>query len=158
MSAPALEALAAAKASGVKIIRQGNALILEATPKLPPDVVALLKATKPDLLCILAGREAARDSLDAKPPPDCSAERWAKALHGLQSFVGNGWGDQAALLGWTTVELYRRPPLWSRIDLTGAALLVGGRRVIAVTEASILVETPSGSLLKFRRIGREHLA
>ena len=158
MSAPALEALAAAKASGVKVIRQGNALILEATPKLPPDVVALLKATKPDLLRILAGREAAKATLDAKAPPDCSAERWSKALHGLQSFVSKGWGDQAALLGWTTVELYRVPPLWSRIDLTGAAFLIGGRRVIAVTEASILIETPSGSRLKFRRVGREHLA
>jgi hypothetical protein len=158
MSAPALEALAAAKSSGVKVIRQGDALILEATPKLPPDVVALLKATKPDLLRILAGREAAKATLDAKAPPDCSAERWSKALHGLQSFVGKGWGDQAALLGWTAVELYQVPPLWSRIDLTGAALLIGGRRVIAVTEASILIETPSGSRLKFRRVGREHLA
>ena len=158
MIAPALEALAAAKASGVKVIRQGDALILEATPKLPPDVVVLLKAAKPDLLRILAGREAAKATLDAKAPPDCSAERWVKALHGLQSFVDEGWGDQAALLGWTPEELYRVPPFWSRIDLTGAALLVGDRRAIAVTELSIVVETPSGSRLKFRRIGREHLA
>ena len=64
----------------------------------------------------------------------------------------------AALLGWTAVELYHLPPLWSRIDLTGAALLIGDRRVIAVTEESIVIETPSGASLKFRRLGREHLA
>jgi hypothetical protein len=91
MTAPALEALAAAKASGVKVIRQGDALILEATPKLPPDVVVLLKAAKPDLLCVLAGREAAKATLDAKAPRDCSAERWVKAVNGLQSFVRKGW-------------------------------------------------------------------
>jgi hypothetical protein len=40
----------------------------------------------------------------------------------------------------------------------GAALLIGDRRAIAVTETSIAIETLSGSQLKFRRIGREHLA
>jgi hypothetical protein len=61
-------------------------------------------------------------------------------------------------MGWTKDELYRVPPLWSRIDLTGAALLIGQSRVIAVTEASVAIETLSGSQLKFRRIGREHVA
>lgn len=157
MTAPALAALAAAKASGVRVIRQGDALILEATPKLPPHVVALLKAAKPDLLRILASRDAAKATFDAKPPLNCSEERWARTLHGLQSFVGEGWGDQAALLGWTHEELYRVPPVWGRIDLTGAALLAGRRTIVAVTEASIAIETLLGSRLKFRRIGREHL-
>ena len=80
------------------------------------------------------------------------------AQDGLQRFVRDGWGDQAALLGWTVDELYRVPPVWGRVDLTGAALLIGDRRVVAVTEASIAIETLSGSRLKFRRIGREHLA
>ena len=68
-------------------------------------------------------------------------------------FVGKGRADQAALIGWTAEELYRVPPVWGRVDLTGAALLIGDRRVIAVTEASIAIETLSGSRLKFRRIG-----
>jgi hypothetical protein len=158
MSAAAFDALAAAKAAGVKIILNGDALVLEATPKLPLDVVAQLKAAKPELLRILAAREAAKTTIEANPPPDCSAERWAKALRGLQYFVGEGWGDQAALLGWRAEELYRVPPVWRRVGLTGAALLIGESRVIAVTEASIVIETLSGSRLKFRRIGREHLA
>ena len=70
----------------------------------------------------------------------------------------DGWCDQAALLGWTADELYRVPPVWARVDLTGVALLIADRRVIAVTETSIAIETLAGSHLKFRRIGREHLA
>jgi hypothetical protein len=36
--------------------------------------------------------------------------------------------------------------------------LIGDRQVIAVTEDSIVTEMPSGARLKFRRLGREHLA
>jgi hypothetical protein len=157
MSAPALKALAAAKTAGVTITLDGDGLILEADP-LPSDIVALLKTVKPDLLCVLAAREAAKAALNAVAPPDCLPQRWVAAQDGLKRFVADGYGDQAALLGWTADELYRVPPLWSRVDLTGAALLVGERRIVALTEASIVIETLSGSRLKFRRIGREHVA
>ena len=36
--------------------------------------------------------------------------------------------------------------------------MIDDRKVMAVTEASIAIETQSGSHLKFRRIGREHIA
>jgi hypothetical protein len=157
MNAPALKALAAAKTAGVTITLDGDGLILEADP-LPPDIVALLRTVKPDLLPVLAGREAARSALDATAPPDCLPQRWVAAQESLRRFVRDGWCDQAALLGWTADELYRVPPLWSRVDVTGAALLVGERRIVALTDASLAIETPSGSRLKFRRIGREHLA
>jgi hypothetical protein len=157
MSAHALEAIAAAKSAGVRITLDGDGLILEADP-LPPDIVALLRTVKPDLLRVLASREAARAALNAAAPPDCLPQRWVAAQESLRRFVRDGWCDQAALLGWTTDELYRVPPLWSRVDLTGAALLIGERRIVALTEASIVIETLSGSRLKFRRIGREHLA
>ena len=45
-------------------------------------------------------------------------------MHGLQAFVASGWADQALLLGWTTIELYRVSFEWFRVDLTGAALLI----------------------------------
>ena len=157
MSAPALKALAAAKTAGVTITLDGDGLILEADP-LPSDIVALLKTVKPDLLCVLAAREAAKAALNAVAPPDCLPQRWVAAQDGLKRFVADGYGDQAALSGWTSDELYRVPPVWARVDLIGAALLIADRRVIAVTETAIAIETPSGSLLKFRRIGREHLA
>jgi hypothetical protein len=124
----------------------------------PAAVVDLLRANESALLIILSAREAASAALARAPPDDCSDERWAAAMRGLKRFLDFGWSDKAALLGWTGVELYRVPPVWSRIDLTGAALLIGDRRVIAVTEDSIVIETPSGASLKFRRLGREHLA
>jgi hypothetical protein len=114
----------------------------------PPDVITLL----------IEAREAAEAGLVAKRPADCPDSQWEPARRGLERFIAEGWGDQAALLGWTSEELYRLPRLWSRIDLTGAAWLVGFRRVTAMTAENIVIESRSGSRLKFRRIGREHLA
>ena len=79
MSAPALKALAAAKTAGVKITLDGDGLIFEADP-LPSDLVALLSTLKPDLLRVLAGREAAKIAINATPPPDCLPRRWTEAL------------------------------------------------------------------------------
>jgi hypothetical protein len=153
----AIEALATASAVGIRVTLDGDGLILEA-PKLWPDVVALLKSVKPDLLRVLGAREAAQAALAAQPPPDCPGSRWKVARRGLERFAAEGWGDQATLLGWTSEELYRLPPSWSRIDLTGAAWLVGFRRVTAVTADNIAIESRSGARVKFRKIGREHLA
>jgi hypothetical protein len=153
----ALEALAAAKAAGVKLSLDGDGIILEA-PRLPDDVVELLTAVKPGLLRVLEWREAAKVALRSKPPPDAREDRWAEALQGLHRFVVEGWGDKAAVMGWTKDELYRVPFLWARVDLCGAALLIGDRRAVAVTEASIAIGARSGSTLKVYRIGRERLA
>ena len=153
----ALGPLAAAKAAGIEVSLDGDRLLLEA-PDLPDDVVDLLTANKPDLLRILAGREAAKAAFNTTPPPDCSPQRWSAAQYGLRRFVEKGYADQATLLGWSNEELYRVPELWSQIHLTGAALMIDDRKVIAVTKSSIAIETRSGSQLKFRRIGREHLA
>jgi hypothetical protein len=84
--------------------------------------------------------------------------QWAIAVAGLRRFLAEGWGDKAALLGWTATELYRVPRLWSQIHLTGAALMIGEEKVVAVTGNNIIIETGTGSQLKFRRIGKEHLA
>jgi hypothetical protein len=164
----ALEVLAAAKEAGVKLTLDGDGIILEAKiPPLPEDLAAMLKAAKPDLMRILEFREAARAALEHAAPEDCGfvrreygirVSRWDIALIGLRRFLAQGWGDQAALLGWTKEELYRVPGLWSQVWLTGAGLLIGEAKVVAVTEASIAIETPSGSTLKFRRIGKEHIA
>jgi hypothetical protein len=106
----------------------------------------------------LERKGAAPRPRDPTAPPDCRSDRWATAFKGSERFVADGWASKATALGWTFEELFRVPSLWSQIYLTGAALLIGDKKVIAVTEASIAVETQSGSRLKFRRIGREHLA
>ena len=115
MSALAIDALAAAKAAGVALRLKADegGLVLEVNAEPPPDVLAALRAAKPDLLRILAGREAAKAALNATAPPDCLPRRWTKAQDGLRRFVADGYGDQAALLGWTNDELYRVPPVWA---------------------------------------------
>ena len=154
----ALEALGAAGSAGIRLKLQGGRIMIGYRREPPEAVVDLLRANQSALLMVLSAREAARAALAARPPENCSDAHWAEAMLGLKRFVDAGWSDKAAQLGWTAVELYRLPPLWSRIDLTGAALLIGNRRIIALTEESIVIETPSGAPLKFRRLGREHLA
>ena len=73
------------------------------------------------------------------------------ARRGLKRFLDEGWGDQATLLGWTVEELYAVPPVWARVDLCGAALLIADRKVVAVTEATITTVGVTGSHLKFYR-------
>jgi hypothetical protein len=177
----AFEAFAAAKAAGVRIALEsdGRILVETKTPPLPADVVALLRAVKPDLMRVLEWREAAWETASSPPPRDCGdvwvpsgvrrtdkrtvltgdfQNEWPIAMDGLNRFVLDGWGDQACLMGWSKRQLYARPWKWSQIHLTGAALLIGEQRVLAVTADNIVIKARSGSTLKFRRIGREHLA
>jgi hypothetical protein len=56
----ALEALAAARAAGVALILDGDGIILESeTGAPPPDVVARLRAAKPELMLLLAAETLA---------------------------------------------------------------------------------------------------
>ena len=80
------------------------------------------------------------------------------ARRGLKRLLDEGWGDQATLLGWTLEELYAVPPVWGRVDLCGAALLIADRRVVAITEATITTVGVTGSYLKFYRAPRVHVA
>ena len=144
MSALALEALAAAEAAGVTITLDGDGLILEANPAPSRPSSLCSRGLSPSSCASWRAGRPLSAAFEAQPPSDCSEPRWAMAQYGLQHFVKDGWGDPAALMGWTTEELYRVPPVWSRVDLTGAALLIGDRKVVAVTEASIAIETRSG--------------
>jgi hypothetical protein len=184
----ALEALALAKAAGVDVFLEDGKLIAVAVSlpadvhaslkAAGADIKRLLAARQAAEAALAAappdGCAAVRPVVGVRRWPTYDADgvetvraklvrgapesRWAIALAGLERFLAEGWGDTAVLLGWTPKELYRAPPLWARVDLTGAALLVGAAKVAAVTADSIVVEATAGSRLKFRRIGREHLA
>jgi hypothetical protein len=155
----ALEVLDKAKKAGVRLTLDGDAFIAEIeTPPLPADVVAELRAAKPDIMSILTARAAGEEALRSRQPMDCPPARWEAAVRGLERFLAEGWADAAAAMGWTAPELYRLPPLWSQIWLVGAGWLIGDRRVIAVTESNIVIKASAGSCLKFRRVGREHIA
>ena len=98
------------------------------------------------------GPEAALAILKAKPPPGCSLAHWTVAQRGVRLFCQDGWAAKASAAGWTEEELYAVPLVWSRVDLCGAALLIGERKVVEVTKSTIVIEALSGgSFLKFYR-------
>jgi hypothetical protein len=147
-----VNALELARSYGVRFLRKPDGGIrYQAAAAPPPDVVSVLAAAKPDFLRVLAGREAAKIATNAEPPPDCLPQRWTGAQDGLGRFVADGWGEQASLLGWSVDELYRVPPVWARVDLCGAALLIGDREVAGITPSEIRIKTASGSSLAFYR-------
>ena len=84
-------------------------------------------------------------------PPDAPNNQWQTALRGLRAFLAAGHADVAERLGWPPGELYAVPPVWARVDLCGAALLIGDHAVIEVTADAIRVKTASGATQRFFR-------
>lgn len=72
-------------------------------------------------------------------------------MRGLEAFLLAGHGDEAQRLGWPRDELFHVPELWSQINLTGAALLIGDREVVDITPAEIRIKTTSGATPAFYR-------
>jgi hypothetical protein len=152
-----LETIARAEKAGV-IVRLDDGEIVAEADTLSSAIIAELKAIRPGLMRLLKARQAAEAALRAERPEDCWLHRWAEARRGLAGFIHDGWGDRAALLGWSPTELFNLPPLWSQIHLTGCAWLVGDKKVLVATANHIVIEASQGSRLKFRRLGREHIA
>jgi hypothetical protein len=90
-------------------------------------------------------------SIEAAPPPDLRDADWQAAIDGLWVFLAADHGAEAERLGWPRDELYAVPPIWSRVDLCGAALLIGDREVIGITTTEIRIRTSSGAPLAFYR-------
>jgi hypothetical protein len=152
------ETLAAAARHRVALEAEGDHLVASAAVKPPDSLFDALRANKPAIMAMVRARAAASDAMRAPAPPDCDDKRWSAAVRGLRAFVEKGWADVASALGWTPEELYRVPPVWSRVDLTGAALMLEGKSVVAVTTDSIVIETPSGARQRFYRVSRVRLA
>ena len=153
----AAEVLALAKAHGVTIRLDGAELELTADRKPDSDLLDAIAGCKAEIIAFLhpdAVRrrlEAEAEVLRAPRPPDVTDAHWAAALRGLRAFIAAGHGDEAERLGWPRDELYAVPPLWSRVDLCGAALLIGDREVIGITSTEIRIKTASGATLAFYR-------
>jgi hypothetical protein len=99
----------------------------------------------------LAAVEPLLASIRAKRSPDVSDAQWKVATDSLKAFLLSGQADEALRLGWPHDELFAVPPLWSRVDLCGVALLIGDREVVSVAPDKIQVKTASGATLSFYR-------
>ena len=107
----ALKALAAAKEAGIEVEIEGEELVLRGED-LFNEVADALIASKPDLVRVHRGREAARAILKSEPPLGCWPQPWAAARRSVLAFIQEGWSDEAAIIGWTIDELYKKPPVW----------------------------------------------
>jgi hypothetical protein len=133
--------------------------------KPPDDVIALMDAHESAIVNLLrpnsegrsalsAAQERYRpllEALEAQRPPDEAGYKWRTAMEGLEVFLLSGQGDEALRLGWPHDELYAVPPVWSRVDLCGCALLIGDREVISIEANRIQIKTASGAAQSFYR-------
>jgi hypothetical protein len=89
------------------------------------------------------------------------ADRWEAAVEDGRRFLAQ-WGAQADALGWTARDLFGlaspvpdqpRPSYWrlSRYDETGLIWLLRGRPVLALTESTATIESPTGAVTVYRR-------
>jgi hypothetical protein len=153
----AAEVLTLAKARGVTIRLDGAELELTADRKPDADLLDAIAGCKVEISAFLhpdairCRLEAEAEVLRAPRPPDVTDAHWAAALRGLRAFIAAGHGAEALRLGWPKDKLYAVPPLWSRVDLCGAGLLIGDREVIGITPNEIRIKTDSGASLAFYR-------
>jgi hypothetical protein len=149
--------LAQLAGGGVSVRWRDGKAVFKAAAAPPADIVALIDARKAEISAFLhpdavQGRlDAEAEVLQALQPPDVTAPHWEAALRGLRSFIELGHAAEALRLGWPRNELYAVPPLWSRGDLFGWALLIGDREVVSITSAEIRVKASSGVTLAFYR-------
>ena len=99
-------------------------------------------------------------ALEARCPDWVPAGRWQQCVEDGRAFLAQ-WGEQAEALGWTSRDLFGLFPVpenphpsfsrLSRYDHTGLIWLLHGCPVIALTEASAAIQSPTGTITIYRR-------
>jgi hypothetical protein len=95
---------------------------------------------------------SAIEALGDCPPAGVDHGRWLLARDDALAFVET-WGEQAAALGWKAEDLFRLHPTapLARRDVMGLVWLLCGRPVVAMTESTATIKSPTGSLLTYYR-------
>jgi hypothetical protein len=93
-------------------------------------------------------------------------DRWQQAVADGKTFLSR-WGDQAQALGWTAKDLFglltvpeHAKPIFNRLsryDETGLIWLLGGRRVVVLTEATAAIRNATGNVTVYRRVNKPAL-
>jgi len=104
-------------------------------------------------------------ALSERCPDLVDEQRWRNAVADATVFLRQ-WGHQALALGWTArdllglAEIPERPgPSYqrlSRYDQTGLVWLLQGRRVVALTKDTAVIETANGTVA-YRRYNKPAL-
>lgn len=170
----ALDLLHRAHEAGVELFADGDRLRLRASRQPPAELLDELRAYKAAVLAALTDDGGAFDErvalvadgsgcpeewaaalarLDpARPPKDVPTKRWRLFLDDCGRFVDE-WATKAADLGWTPLDLFgcHREAPYARVDCAGLLWLVAGRRIVALTAETAVIETPGGGRLTYRR-------
>jgi TubC N-terminal docking domain len=173
MSAAAL--LEACRAAGLSIEADGEHLIVEAVGDLPSDLLAELRAHKPEIIAALT---AAPDDIEERaaivefgagvprrwaegfaalssmpPPTGFSPERWHRIVDAAGVFLDR-WAVRAAECGWSDLDVFGadpdRPP--SRFDAMGLLLLLYRAEVVGIDkDGADLLVNPGAARQRYRR-------
>jgi hypothetical protein len=105
-------------------------------------------------------------TLRERCPEVVEEHRWCEAIADADSFLAR-WAEQAEALGWTARNLFGLPSVpdkpapnyqrLSRYDETGLIWLLRGRPVLVLTESTAAIESPTGTVIVYRRHNRPAL-
>ena len=99
-------------------------------------------------------------ALASRCPEHVPVDRWQAAVDDGRHFLAR-WAERAEALGWTPRDLFGLMPVpghaepsfsrLSRYDETGLIWLLQGRPVVALTEATAAIQSPTGAITIYRR-------
>jgi len=89
-----------------------------------------------------------------RPPCDVPLKRWIRFVDDVELFLGGPFCAVAEILGWGPHDLFGCDRDWpiARIDQAGLLWLLHGDRLVALTENTATIETPTGARQTYRRL------
>lgn len=161
MTATALNLVNAVKMAGGRISVEGARLRIEAAAPLPEDLVDQVRQQKAEVLEFLGSGTAplintwtkGLDRLQRMAAPSAFPDRVWNMLIADAATVTSAWASMAAALGWTTLDLFGvgQDAPYRRIDLMGVVPILGGKAVVAMTEATARIRCSDGTTQTFCR-------
>jgi hypothetical protein len=87
-----------------------------------------------------------------RPPADVPLKRWQRFVDDVGLFFDSPFCAVAAALGWGPIDLFGcdRDRPYARIDQAGLLWLLDGAKLLALTENTATIETPTGAPQTFR--------
>ncbi len=85
------------------------------------------------------------------PPADVPPKGWKTIIYDVGRFLDGPFLDVAVKLGWGPYDLFGcdRDRPYARIDHMGLLWLLNGRKLIALTETTATIETPTGATHRY---------
>jgi hypothetical protein len=88
-----------------------------------------------------------------RPRADVPLNRWKTLSEDVRRFLDGPFLKVAVKLGWGAYDLFGcdRDRPYARIDHMGLLWLLNGRKLVALTETTATIETPTGATQRFWR-------